>query len=98
MRYITDIGTETISRRLAGVESQYPLSSFIEKFIEGLLRDRLECGDCEFFENCAGYFKWPLKDYRCNSVKELFRTLRTAAEELRADIASIRIPEQDNRS
>jgi len=97
MRYITDIGTETISRRLAGIESQYPLSSFIEKFIEGLRRDRQECSDCEFFENCAGYFKWPQKDYRCNGVKVLFQTLRTAAEELRADIASIRSPEQDNR-
>ncbi len=97
MRYITDIGTETISQRLTGVESQYPLSSFVEKFTEVLRHDRQECGDCEFFVNCAGYFKWPMKDYRCSGMKYLFHTLWTAAEELRADIASIRSPEQDNR-
>jgi len=97
-RYITDIGTETISQRLAGVESQYPLSLFIEKFTETLYRNGQECGVCEFFENCAGYFKWPLKNYRCNGVKVLFQTLRAAAEELRADIASIRSREQGHRS
>ena len=39
MRYITDQGTETISRRFAGVDLNQDITSFIEKFIEGRLKE-----------------------------------------------------------
>ncbi|MEI6260096.1 MAG: hypothetical protein WCR46_09340 [Deltaproteobacteria bacterium] len=96
-RYITDLGVETLSRRLAGVESKYGVASFIREFTEELLIEKQECGDCAFFENCAGYFKWPRIEYRCDGVKALFQTLRAAAEELRADIVSFSTPGQENR-
>ena len=96
-RYITDLGVETLSRRLAGVESKYGVASFIREFTEELLREKQECCDCAFFENCAGYFKWPRREYRCDGVKALFQTLRAAAEELRADIVSFGTPGQENR-
>jgi hypothetical protein len=96
-RYITDLGVETLSRRLAGVESKYGVASFIREFTEELLSEKQECGDCAFFENCAGYFKWPRREYRCDGVKALFQTLRAAAEELRADIVSFSTPGQENR-
>lgn len=96
-RYITDLGVETLSRRLAGVESKYGVASFIREFTEELLSEKQECGDCAFFENCAGYFKWPRREYRCDGVKALFQTIRAAAGELRADIASFSTPGQENR-
>ena len=48
----------------------------------------LECYECEFFNQCAGYFKWPNKTYRCDGVKSVFRTLANAAQEIRTDLAS----------
>jgi hypothetical protein len=95
-RYITDRGVETLSRRLAGAESKFGVASFIREFTKTLIDEKQECGDCGFFENCAGYFKWPRRDYRCDGVKVLFQTLRAAADELRADIASFNAPRQEN--
>jgi len=97
IRYITDLGVETLSRRFAGAALKYGVASFIQEFTEALIGEKQECGDCEFFENCAGYFKWPRKDYRCGGVKALFQTLRAAAEELGADLAAFRTPGQENR-
>ena len=92
-RYITDQGEETISRRFAGVDLKYGIASFIKEFTEELLSEKQECSDCEFFESCSGYFKWPRKEYRCDGVKALFQTLKDAAEELREDLSSFPSPE-----
>jgi len=92
MRYITDQGTETISRRFAGVKLNYDLTLFIEKFMEGLFNGGSECSGCEFLESCSGYFKWPRKEYRCDGVKAVFQKLQETAEELRADFASFPSP------
>jgi hypothetical protein len=87
-RYVTDQGAETLSRRFAGVELEYGAISFIQEFTAALLEEKQECGDCPYFENCAGYFKWPRRAYRCDGVKVLFQTLKAAAEDLRADLTS----------
>jgi hypothetical protein len=97
-RYVTDLGEETLSQRFAGVELKYGVASFIKEFTTALLSEKQECGDCEFFENCAGYFKWPRRAYRCDGVKALFQTLQAAAEELRADLASFHPPVEEERS
>ncbi len=97
-RYVTDEGEETLSRRFAGVELQYGVASFIKEFTADLLSEKQECGDCEYFENCAGYFKWPRREYRCDGVKALFQTLQAAAEELKADLASFNTPGEEDRS
>jgi hypothetical protein len=97
-RYVTDQGAETLSRRFAGVELKYGVASFIKEFTTALLSEKQECGDCRFFENCAGYFKWPRREYRCDGVKALFRTLQAAAEELRADLAAFDTPGEEDRS
>ena len=98
MRYITDQGTETISRRFAGVKLNHDISASVEKLIEGILKDGSECGDCEFFESCLGYFKWPMQEYRCDGMKTIFQRIRAAAEELRIDLTSFPSPEEKNRS
>jgi hypothetical protein len=97
VRYITDLGVETLSRRFAGTALKYGVASFIREFTEALLAEKQPCGDCAFFEICAGYFKWPLRDYRCDGVKALFQTLSSTAEELRADIAAFSPPGLENR-
>jgi hypothetical protein len=97
-RYITDRGTETISRRLAGVELNQDLTSFIDKFIEGLIREGSECNDCEFFQSCLGYFKWPQKEYRCAGVKAVFQRMKEAAEELKVDLSSFGSSNEASRS
>jgi hypothetical protein len=47
-----------------------------------------ECHECEFRDRCRGYFKFPDRDYNCDGVKRLFRTLAQTAHELKADLAS----------
>jgi hypothetical protein len=97
-RYITDQGTETISARFAGVDLRHKVPSFIERFAEELLTEKQECTDCEFFERCLGYFKWPRKAYRCDGVKAVFQKLKEAAEELKADLSSLPSPNGEDRS
>jgi hypothetical protein len=97
-RYITDQGTETISRRFAGVDLKYGVPSFIERFTEELLTEKQECTDCKFFESCLGYFKWPRKEYPCDGVKAVFEKLKGAARELKADLSSFPSPNGEERS
>jgi hypothetical protein len=97
VRYITDSGQASLPPRLSGAALKYGLTSFIQEFTEALIVEKQECGECAFFDTCAGYFKWPLKDYRCDGVKALFQTLRAAAGDLSADIAAFGAPGQENR-
>src|SRR5262245_41964520 len=59
VRYVTDKGEETISKRFAGTPLDYQLDEFVERFGEQLLFQGNECHECEFFNRCGGYFKWP---------------------------------------
>jgi hypothetical protein len=97
-RYITDHGTETISRRFAGVDLKYGVLSFIERFTEELHTEKQECSDCESFHGCLGYFKWPRKEYRCDGVKAVFKNIKDAALELRKDLSSFHSPKGKDRS
>jgi len=87
VRYITDDGEETISRRFAGIKLEGGLADFVDRFGKMLIREQRECHECEFFNRCGGYFKWPDKTYRCDGVKELFRTLAGAVREIKNDLA-----------
>lgn len=86
MVYITDDGAAAISRRFAGAGLVGDLSSFVADYQSQLLAERRECDGCEFFGVCGGYFKLPDKQYDCERVKGLFRTLETAASQLRHDL------------
>lgn len=87
VRYITDDGRETISRRFAGWDPPGGLENFVFRHSQQLLSEKRECHHCEFFNRCGGYFKWPDKTYDCDGVRKLFRTLENAAEELQRDIS-----------
>src|SRR5215475_13267544 len=86
VRYVTDDGRETIARRPVGLRATGDLGCFVAALQEELLEERGECCECEFFEHCGGYFKWPRKDYACSGVKTLFRILRDASVALRHDL------------
>ena len=90
VRYLTDDGQQTISKRFVGFDVDGGLDDFVDRYGNELLTEKRECSGCEFFSRCGGYFKWPDKSYDCSGVKKLFRTLKSAAEELRLDLASHR--------
>ena len=92
VRYITDTGEETMPGRLAGMKVPWDFSTFLQDIRKGPPGEGGECAGCEFLRHCLGYFKWPLRAYRCDGVKALLRTLQGAAEELRTDIASFHAP------
>lgn len=51
-----------------------------------LVPETVECRTCEFWSLCAGYFKWPRRDYNCDAgIKALLRTLVASAADLRSD-------------
>jgi hypothetical protein len=86
-RYITDRGEETIPPRFATADAGETPSSPLENFTKILVQDG-ECTTCEFLNTCSGYFKWPRKDFACESVKVLLMAVKEAAHELRQDIAA----------
>ena len=92
IRSITDRGEESLPGRLAGAGDNQGLSTFLRELRDGTAAEPGECAGCEFLRQCLGYFKWPRKEYRCDVVKGLMHTLYSAAEELRADMASLDAP------
>lgn len=85
-RWVTDQGEETLAGRLAGTVARGDKGAWVERLQRTLLA-WTECGDCEFFAYCGGYFKWPCPRCSCNEVKPLFGRLQQAATELRRDLA-----------
>lgn len=94
-RFITDRGEETMPGRLTGVKATQEFVTFMSQLRHGLETEKGECAGCEFLMQCMGYFKWPRREYRCHMVKALMLTLHSAAQELRADMASLPSPEGD---
>jgi hypothetical protein len=86
IRYVTEDGKETLARRLVNDTPTGDLDFFAFDHWQSLLAEGSECCNCEFFENCGGYFKWPRGDYKCDGIKAVFSTLRDAAGELRQDL------------
>lgn len=85
IRFVSDDGVEGFSKRLHGL----PLltqNNLLNGEVDG---EKSECDECEFFDRCGGYFKWPNKDFSCEGVKTLFGAMRAAAAELRTDLGSI---------
>jgi hypothetical protein len=87
VRYITDDGEETVSKRFVGLKLDFPVSDFVTRFGLQMLGERQECFSCEFFNRCGGYFKWPDKSYPCTDIKRVFQTLSEAMREVREDLA-----------
>lgn len=93
VRYVADDGEETISSRFVGVNLAGGVDNFIDRFGAELIYERRECHECEFFNRCGGYFKWPDKTYRCDGIRKLLRTLAGTAREVKQDLASFEATE-----
>ena len=91
IRYVTDEGKETISPRLEGISFGARGDSVVADYQRALLAEKGECDGCEFWDICGGYFKWPDKQYHCDGVKSLFRTLKEAAGELQRELKSFEV-------
>jgi hypothetical protein len=96
--YVTDQGEEMMSGRFAEGETNQGFSLFTRELQEEIASGQGECAGCEFLMNCLGYFKWPRREYPCDGVTALMRTLRDAAEELRRDVASFQSRSEGNPS
>jgi len=75
----------------APVEFFHSVLATFSGFEMGTLWDMLEeaplpalpvCAGCRYASVCSGYFKYPLPDYDCAGVIELFDTLVAVAEEM----------------
>lgn len=86
-RYITDAGEETVSRRFPAVHPHSDVFPFVRTFRDSLLAEEGECCRCDFLAHCSGYFKWPRKDYECSGVKGILQSIKSAAGQLREDVA-----------
>jgi hypothetical protein len=87
IRFVSDDGEESLSKRLTGLP--FPSHKRFRLGEQKVAGERSECDDCEFFDRCGGYFKWPDKNFSCAGVKTLFGTMRAAAAELRTDLSRI---------
>ncbi len=86
VRYITDDGHEVVARK-PYFSYGGDLDSFRREFIERM-GGQGECASCEFFSNCAGYFKWPDPEFSCDGIKSVLGRLRDSAKDLEKDLAS----------
>ena len=61
---------------------------FVKSHLARLISKGAECTVCPWQPLCQGYFKLPDPSYSCHGVKQLFATLRAAADEIEQDLAA----------
>jgi hypothetical protein len=61
--------------------------TFVATWFKRLVDQNSECTSCPWQEICQGYFKWPDPAYDCRGVKQLFSIIKTAADEIRQELA-----------
>jgi hypothetical protein len=64
------------------------LRDFVKSHLATLVDEGAECATCPWQALCQGYFKWPDPAYSCHGVKQLFATLRAAADEIEQDLTA----------
>jgi hypothetical protein len=87
IRFVSEEGQESVSSRLK--DSRLTFESGRVTLESGLVTRKSECDDCEFFDRCGGYFKWPNANFSCEGVKTLFATIRSAAAQLHEDVKQV---------
>lgn len=89
VRYITDDGKEMISRRFID-RGEIAAPDQYSELLQRHIASSSDCAECQFFNRCRGYFKWPDASYDCTGVKRIFGTLESSAKELQQDLAGYR--------
>lgn len=94
VRYVTDDGEERVARMSGAKDPDEndpdELEILVARLQGELVAENSECSRCAYFDYCGGYFKWPRRDYRCDSVKRVFGALQDAAVELEHDLERYR--------
>jgi sulfatase maturation enzyme AslB (radical SAM superfamily) len=80
-----------MSKRFTGLQVPQVLAEFVSRFGNYQVTEKRECHSCEFFVRCSGYFKWPEPTYSCQGIKQVFRTISSAADEMRHDLANFEV-------
>ncbi len=76
------------SSGVAGSPSpEISLPTFVSTRFKELIAQNAECATCPWQQICQGYFKWPDPAYDCREVKQLFSIIKTAADEMRQELA-----------
>ncbi len=74
--------------RVSGSPSrEISLPTFVATRFKQLVEQNTECTTCPWQQICQGYFKWPDPAYDCQGVKQLFSIIKTAADEMRQELA-----------
>lgn len=89
VRTIAEDGSEALPGRLAGYGLNGDLMSFARNLRADVASRGGECIACDFLKECCGYFKWPDRNYPCEGVTVILGTIRSAAEQLREDLAPL---------
>jgi hypothetical protein len=63
------------------------LPAFVATRFKQLVEQNTECTTCPWQQICQGYFKWPDPAYDCRGVKQLFSTIKAAADEMGQELA-----------
>jgi hypothetical protein len=63
------------------------LPTFVTTHFKQLVEQNTECTTCPWHQICQGYFKWPDPAYDCRGIKQLFSVIKTAADEMRQELA-----------
>lgn len=79
---------DTSSRTILPRTTHAAPPEFVAEHLAGLLAENAECTTCPWQQACAGYFKWPARDYACIHVKTLFAHIHAAAEEIGRELAA----------
>jgi hypothetical protein len=66
-------------------ETSFP--AFVATRFKQLVEQNTECTTCPWQQICQGYFKWPNPVYDCREIKRLFSIIKTAADEMRQELA-----------
>jgi hypothetical protein len=80
-------GLQKLPRRTEPSLEKAFSQDFVPKRLTRLIDEGAECATCPWQQLCQGYFKWPDPSYSCRGVKQLFSTLRVAADEIGRDLA-----------
>jgi hypothetical protein len=80
-------GRAKLPRVLGSLPPGVSLSAFVATRFKQLVEQNTECTTCPWQQTCQGYFKWPDPTYDCRGIKQLFCIIKTAAEEMRQELA-----------
>jgi hypothetical protein len=86
-RHYDSKGRMELPRAARRLTEETPLRDFVKSHLARLIGEGAECATCPWQLLCQGYFKWPNPEYSCREVKQLFATLRAAADEIERDLA-----------